>query len=300
MDGDYALYAAIVESGSLTAAGRAFGLSPAMVSKRLARLEARLGAQLIARTTRRLATTDAGQAFYEDAVAILAATRAAEARVAGRADGPAGRLRVAAPTSFGRLHVAPHLAGFLDRHPAVRLELDVSDDFADLFGGRIDLAIRIGPEPEPSLASTRLCPSPRVLCAAPAYLAAHGTPETLADLPRHALLAASHQTPWRLTRLGRFELLAVESRVRTNSSEVVRELALSGMGIALRSLWDVSDDLARGRLCRVLPDWQGDIATAIYAVHPRSTLVTANVRAFVAYLAALYATPPWITPPPVP
>ncbi|WCT75407.1 LysR family transcriptional regulator [Sphingomonas naphthae] len=297
MDAEYALFVAIVDSGSLTAAGRSFGLSPAMVSKRLARLEARLGAQLITRTTRRLATTDVGQTFYDDAVTILAATRAAEARVAGRAETPAGRLRVAAPTSFGRLHIAPHIAGFLAHHPAVRLELEVSDDFVDLVGDRIDLAIRIGPEPEASLASTLLCPSPRVLCAAPAYLAAHGEPQTLLDLDRHALLVASHQTPWRLTGRQRFELLPVDSRVRTNSSEVVRELALSGMGIALRSLWDVSDDLRAGRLVRVLPEWQGDIATSIYAVHPRSTLTSANVRAFVAYLGELYATPPWIAPP---
>ena len=140
MDQDYALFAAVIDSGSLSAAGRRLHLSPAMVSKRLRRLEERLGARLINRTTRRLSPTAAGQAFHHDVSAILAAAAAAEARVSGLTAAPAGPLRISAPTSFGRLHIAPHLSRFLDRYPRVEVELQLEDGFVDLIGARIDLA----------------------------------------------------------------------------------------------------------------------------------------------------------------
>ncbi|HLZ78253.1 MAG TPA: LysR family transcriptional regulator [Sphingomonas sp.] len=294
MDHDYCLFARILDLGSLSAAGRELGLSPAAASKRLAAMEARLGARLIHRSTRRLAPTEAGRIFHDDVRAILAATEAAEARVAGRAESPSGPLRISAPTSFGRLHVAPHLSGFLERHPAVQIEMLLDDGFVDLVADRIDVAIRIAPEPRSaSLAAQLLAPNRRVLCAAPAYLDRHGTPASLNDLAGHRLLAASNQTPWRLESAKARRVLDVDSHVRTNSSEVVRELALAGAGIALRSTWDVGQELASGALLRILPDWLGATDVGIYAVHARATPLPAAVRAYVAHLAELYAPPPW-------
>lgn len=294
MDADYTLFARVVAAGSLSAAGRELHLSPAMVSKRLSRLEQRLGARLIHRTTRRLATTEAGQAFYDDVVNILAAAAAAEARVAGVADAPAGRLRISAPTSFGRLHIAPHLKQFLDEHPRIELDLDLSDGFVDLIENRIDVAIRIGPAVDGGLVSHHLAANRRLLCAAPAYLDAHGVPSTIEMLSEHRLLAATNQTPWRLEGPDGLRLVAVDSHVCTNSSEVVRELALSGAGIALRSTWDVGAELRSGALVQLLPAWEGASDVAVLAVHPRTSLVPANVRAFIAYLTALYSpVPPW-------
>ncbi len=310
MDADYALFASIVENGSLSAAGRAVGLSPAMVSKRLARLEARLGAALVNRTTRRLALTETGERFHRDVLAILKAVEEAEARVGGQKSGPSGRLRVSAPTSFGRLHVAPHLKRFLDAYPRVELDLDLSDGFVDLMAERIDVAVRITPTVGSGVSARRLATNRRILCAAPAYLAEHGTPEDTAALARHRLLAATGQFPWRLTgrltgrlpgaaggRAGRSAGGTVTidgaSHVRTNSSEVVRELALAGVGIALRSLWDVSGDLAAGRLVRILPDCEGSADVGIYAVSPRREIAPA-VRAFTDFLEGLYGpVPPW-------
>jgi len=293
-DPDYALFAEVIAGGSLSAAGRKLGISPAMVSKRLARLERRLGTQLIHRSTRRLSLTDAGEAFHRDILAILAAIAAAEARVSGQEGAPTGTLRVSAPTSFGRLHIAPHLAGFLAAHPAVRLRIDLSDGFADLVADRIDLAIRIAPAIDASLVAHRLGSSRRILCASPAYLAAHGSPARLADLARHRLIAADGQLPWRLDGPAGPVQVTGESKVATNSSEVVRELTLAGAGIALRSLWDVARDMADGRLVRVLSDYEGSADVGIFAVHPRGALVPASVRAFVAYLATLYSPPaPW-------
>lgn len=291
---DYALFAAIVEEGSLSAAGRALKLSPAMVSKRLAALETRLGARLIQRTTRRSVLTDVGQAFYEQVVAILSAIRQAELMVAGRTGTPSGRLRVSVPTSFGRMHIAPWLKDFLDAYPGIALDIDLTDHFVDLVAERIDVAVRIGLPPDSTLAAHRLAPNRRLLCASPGYIAAHGAPGGTDDLRGHALLAATGQLPWRLTGPAGPVVIDGDSRVRTNSSEVVRELVLAGAGIALRSTWDIAEQLRAGALIRILPDHEGTSDVGIYAVRPRADLISPNVQAFIGFLDRLYApTPPW-------
>jgi DNA-binding transcriptional LysR family regulator len=264
-----------------------------MVSKRLAGLEQRLGARLIQRTTRRLSLTDVGQAFHEQVVSILSAVEQAEAMVAGRAGKPSGRLRVSAPTSFGRMHIAPWLNAFLTAYPDIRLDIDLSDNFVDLLEERIDVAVRIGLPPD-NLAAHRLAANRRLLCASPGYVAAHGYPKTPADLDRHGLLAATGQLPWRLTGPRGPLLIQGESLVRTNSSELVRELVIAGAGIALRSTWDIAGQLRAGTLVRILPDHEGTSDIGIYAVRPRSELMPPNVRAFIAFLEGLYgSTPPW-------
>jgi len=294
MDRDYRLFALVVEMGSISGAGQRLGLSPAAASKRLAALEERLGARLVHRTTRRLATTRAGQTFYEEIRAILTAAEAAEARVAGRVEHPAGLLRISAPTSFGRLHVAPHLPTFLDRYPEVSAELLLDDGYVDLLADRIDVAIRIAPRPEgAALAARPLAPNHRVLCAAPIYLDAHGAPAALADLHRHRLLAARHQSPWRLEGPDTKRSIEIDSVVATNSSEVVRELCLAGAGIALRSTWDVGAELASGALRRILPGWQGATDVAIWAVHARAEPLPAAVSAYVDHMAAALGPVPW-------
>ncbi len=293
MDHEYQLYARVIETGSLAAAGRSLGLSPAMVSKRIARLEERLGARLLHRTTRKLSTTEAGQRFYERVVAILAASREAETLVTGLAGDPSGLLRISAPTSFGRLHVAPHLKPFLDRWPRLQVELDLSDAYVDLVAERIDVAIRVAAGIEGGLTGHRLAPNRRFLCASPAYLAEHGAPLRLKDLSRHRLLAAEGQLPWRLQ--GRHGPVSISgsSFLRTNSSEVVRELALAGLGIALRSTWDIGPDLRAGRLKVVLPEHPGATDVSIFAVHPASSFVPAGLARFIDHLRALYGPAPY-------
>lgn len=293
LDPDYVLFTAIVEAGSLSAAARHLRISPAMVSKRLARLEERLATRLVHRTTRKLALTAAGAMFHQDVLAILCAVREAEERLTGTAREPGGPLRVSAPTSFGRLHIAPGLHTFLNRHPRVKLELDLSDSYVDLMSERTDLAIRITADVPAGVEAHRLARSPRYLTAAPCYLAARGAPERLSDLRDHHLLAADGQLPWRLvSRRGRQQVDG-HSHVRTNSSEIVRELALSGIGIALRSLWDVSQDLSAGRLVRVLPEWEGQRELGIYAMHLQATRRSAALDAFVAFLRTSFDPPPW-------
>ncbi|WP_421837022.1 LysR family transcriptional regulator [Novosphingobium sp.] len=285
-DPDYDLFLAIVEAGSISAAARAQGASTAALSKRLARLEERLSARLVHRTTRRLALTPAGQDLHDALLPLRSTLKAAEERVSGRHTHVRGPLRLTAPTSFGRMHVVPHVPTFLAAHPDVRLQLDLSDEFADLLDGSCDLAIRIGAKIGTGLVGHRLGTSHRVLCAAPAYLAQFGTPETLGDLKHHRLLATTSQLPWQLDGPEGTVTHQGQSHVRTNSSEVVRELALGACGIALRSLWDVHEALGSGALARVLPHYQGSQDVGIYAVHAPTPALPARIEAFIAHLGA--------------
>lgn len=294
MDPDIALFAAVIDAGSLSAAGRALRISPAMVSKRLARLEARLGVRLVHRTTRRLEMTARGERYYHDVVAVIAALREAEERVSDRLAIPAGPLRISAPTSFGRLHIAPRMTSFLDQYPQIELTIDLSDSFVDLLAGGIDIAIRITPKVEAGLDSIRLADSRRILCASPQYIAVHGALETANDVAGHHILAANGQLPWRLSGPNGELLINGASRVRTNSSEVVRELTVAGAGIALRSLWDISDELESGRLVQILPELEGSADVGIFAVYPKAQTVSASVRALLDYLAQLWIPrAPW-------
>lgn len=298
MDPDYDLFVAIVDGGSLSAAARTLRMSPAMVSKRLTRLETRLGTRLLHRSTRRMALTAHGEQLVGDLRSIAALIRQAEDRIAGPSDVAAGPLRISAPTSFGRMHLAPHIGTFLNRYPQVELALDLSDAFIDLFGAQVDCAIRITADVPAGLVAHRLATSERVLCAAPGYIDAFGEPAGISELASHRLLAATGQLPWRLA--GPDGNVAVDgpSHVRTNSSEVVRELALSGAGIALRSLWDVNAALASGALQRVLPAYEGSTDIAIFAIHPPMPVLPAALSAFLDFVTALYApVPPWAQGP---
>ena len=293
MDPDYVLFAKAVEAGSLSAAGRALMISPAMMSKRIARLEARLGVRLVHRTTRKLALTEEGAGLYSDIVAILEAIQQAEDRATNRHRTASGPLKVSAPTSFGRLHVAPHIHHFLEAHPKVELELNLTDAYIDLLAERVDVAVRITRDNPASLQAHYLAANRRILCASPAYLERYGAPQRIGDLIGHRLLAAEGQLPWRLINGRSRRLIDGPSHVRTNSSEIVRELALSGVGIALRSLWDVGGLVADGKLVHLLHGWEGPSDLAIYAVHPRAAGRPAAVDAFIAFLRESFREAPW-------
>lgn len=291
--GDLDVFAHVVTAKSMSAAGRELKLSPAVISKRIRRLEERLGVRLLQRTTRQLSLTEAGQGFYERVVSILASIEDAEAWVSSGTGQARGTLRVSAPTSFGRLHIAPHLKPFLDANPAVTVELVLSDAFVDIIAEGFDLAVRIADLQDSSLVAKRLAPNHRILCAAPAYLEAHGMPATLDDLQRHTLIAhnADH---WRLEGPEGSVSVKVAGPLRTNSSEVVREALIAGLGIALRSTWDVGSELQSGQLARVLPAYSTGRRVSVHAVYPSRRHMEQKVRAFVDYLGELYgATPYW-------
>ena len=287
---DYEIFARVIKAGSLSAAARELHSSPAMISKRVTRLEDRLGVRLLQRTTRRVTATDVGQRFHERVLAVLAAVDDAESFASVDSERPRGLLRVSLPTAFGRLHVVPKLKAFMETYPELRLTVDLSDDYVDLVAGNFDLALRIGTLPDSSLVARRLAPNRRILCASTEYLAQHGEPRTLADLSRHRLLAAEPQLTWRLEGPEGSVAYRPQTVLQTNSSEVIREAVLAGMGISFRSTWDVSGELRRGTLRRIMPAYSGAHDVAIYAVYSGRRLVPVKVRALVDYLAGLFGS----------
>lgn len=290
---DLEIFARVVTAGNMSAAGREMGLSPAVVSKRISHLEERLGARLFQRTTRQLTLTEAGQGFYDRIVNILAGIEEAEAFVTRRNAMPRGTLRVSAPTAFGRMHIAPYLGDFLGQYPDLRLDLNLSDAIVDIVGSGFDAAIRIAELEDSSLVAKKLAPSHRVICAAPSYLKASGEPDSLADLANHNCLAPSAQEVWRLQGPEGPASVRVSGNVRTNSTEVVRESVLAGVGIGLRSTWDVGPELKSGKLKIVLPQYQESARVAVYAVYPCRQYVPAKLRVFVDFLSAMFGPEPY-------
>lgn len=286
------IFARVVTAGSMSAAGRELGLSPPVVSKRIKSLEERIGTRLLQRTTRQLALTESGKGFYERVVAILASVDEAEAWVSRRAAAARGILRVSAPTSFGRMHIAPHLVDFLQAYPDITIDLSLSDQLVDIVAEGFDLAIRIADLADSSLVAKRLAPNHRVLCATPGYLRTHGIPGSLVDITKHQLLLhnADH---WRLEGPSGPASVKVESVIRTNSSEVIREAVLAGIGIALRSTWDVGPEIDSGKLVIVLPEWHASNRVAVYAVYPSRRHLAHKVRVFMDFMSDRFGHPPY-------
>ncbi|MFG1358770.1 LysR family transcriptional regulator [Xanthobacter pseudotagetidis] len=292
--GDLEIFARIVTAGSLSAAGRELGLSPPVVSKRIQRLEERLGARLFQRTTRKVTLTEAGQGFYERVVNILASIEEAENQLARKSSEVRGLLRVAAPTSFGRLHIAPFLGPLLTANPDLTVDLELSDAFVDIVGEGFDVAVRIADLDDSSLVARRLAPVHRVLCATPDYLKRAGEPKSIGDLSQHVLLATHSQDPWRIEGPDGPITLRTHSPLRTNSNEVVRAATLASIGIALRSTWDVGPELRSGALKVVLPKWRASHRVGLFAVYPSRRFLPQKVRVFIDHLTGLYGTvPPW-------
>jgi DNA-binding transcriptional LysR family regulator len=285
---DYEIFARVIKAGSLSAAARELNSTPAMISKRLTRLEDRLGVKLLHRTTRRLTATEVGQSFYDRVLTVLAAVDDAESVATSDNLRPRGLLRISLPTAFGRLHIAPRLKCFLDQNPELKLLVDLNDDYVDLVAGAFDVAIRIGTLPDSGLIARRLAPNRRVLCAAPAYLEQYGVPQSLEDLRQHRVLAATPLTVWRFDGPTGPITFKPQSSLQTNSSEVVREAVVSGLGIGFRSTWDIGNELKLGTLRRVLPEYSGSSEVNIYCVYAGRRLVPPKVRVFVDYFAGVF------------
>jgi DNA-binding transcriptional LysR family regulator len=290
---DLEVFARVVSAGSLSAAGRELGLSPALASKRLRKLEDRLGSRLLQRTTRQLALTDAGLGFYERVVNILAGIEEAESFVMRRSTQARGMLKVSAPTSFGRMHIAPHLGDFMTMHPDVSINLVLSDEMVDIVGEGFDLAIRIARLKDSSLVARRLAHVERYLVASDDYVRRNGKPKSIDDLERHSCLPTHNGEPWKLEGEDGEITFRPDGPLQTNSSEVIREAVLAGMGIALRSNWDIGQELSSGRLVRVLPAYSASRDVAVHAVYSSRQFLPVKIRSFIDYLSNLYGSVPY-------
>ncbi|MDN3521616.1 LysR family transcriptional regulator [Halomonas ramblicola] len=287
---DLAFFRRLAAAGSLTATARELGLSLSAVSKRLKRLEARLGVELASRTTRRLTLTAEGERYLARGGIILEELAELEESLgADRAD-LSGPLRVNATFGFGRRHVAPLLSAFCRRHPGIEAVLELSNFPLSLGDQAFDLGIRVGEPPDSRLVARRILANRRIPCAAPSLVEALPPLHEPADLAGQPCLLLrendSDFAVWRFRRRGPGggeQAVKVGGALASNDGEVVLRLALDGHGIVLRSWWDVHEHLARGELVALLPEWQG-IAADFHAVYLQRRHVPARIRAFVDYL----------------
>lgn len=291
---DLGFFSTLCRAGSLGAAARELGVTTAAVSKHLSQMESRLGKALLTRTTRRMSLTPEGELYLAHARRILGAIDDLQQQL-GATDGAVrGLLRVNATLGFGRSHVAPLIAQFARAHPQLEVQLQLSVNPPPLTEDAFDVCIRFGPPPDARVIARRIAANRRILCASPAYLAAHGTPKAPAELVRHNCIGIRQGEEaygvWRLSpRRGRKTVEAVKTRgtLTTNDGEIAVNWALEGHGILMRAEWDVARYLASGRLVQVLPDHDTPDAD-IYAVYPQHCQGTARVRAFVEHVAQAF------------
>lgn len=280
------VFVRVVELGSLSAAGRHLRLSPAVVSHRLQQLELHLGVRLLNRTTREVQTTEQGAAFYEACQEVLAAVQHAESVVMEAGGSPQGNLRVTAPLGLGRRVLAPLVPAFQARYPQIAVRLRLSDHLIDLLREAVDVAIRLAVLPDSSLIARKIADCPRVLCAAPAYLGAHGVPRQPEDLLAHQCLLlrfpGSTQFRWTLQTPSGLLTLPVAGRMDADDGDVLTAWARMGQGIAMKPRFEVAEDLAAGRLIEVLPGCPPPPAT-LAVVYPHRNLLPLKVKAFVEF-----------------
>ena len=282
------LFVAAAEQLNITAAGRNLGLSPAMSSNRLAKLEKELGVELLHRTTRKVSLSQDGEAFLPYAREIIAQAEAARAALGKDSLRPSGTLRFAAPSSFAQLYIIPLLQDFQGIYPDITLDLRLSDTRFDIIDGSFDLALRSGPLNDSSLVGRKLADDRRVLCASATYLDRFGTPKTPNDLAGHRYLAWSDLHPREFIHQdGQTALLdprAMMSRTVFDDGTSQRIATLGGLGISTNSLWSVARDLAAGRLEQVLPEWRLNDQSVLWLIYPRSNVLTPKVRCFLDFL----------------
>src|SRR5258707_2545212 len=255
----WAIFAKVAETGSFASAAGEFGISGATVSKALQRLEARIGERLIHRTSRRFALTETGRVLAVRAARILAESEAAEAEAQDKSAAPRGRVRLAAPMSFGLRHVAPAMPAFLAAYPEISVDLQLDDRIVDLVAGGIDIALRIADLPDSSLIARRLCPVRRWVVGTPDYFVRHGTPQRPRDLKNHACLAYSYLASgesWRFTNgAGIEEAVTVKGPLSATNAEALSYALEAGAGIALQPDFLAWEAVRDGRLVVVLQDW---------------------------------------------
>ena len=288
------VFVRVVDEGSFSAAARQLGVSLPAVSKQVARLEQQLEARLLNRTTRRLSLTEAGEVFLEHCVRLLDDAREAHDSVRRLHDAPRGLLRVSAPVTFAAGQLAPLLPAFLARYPEIRLELDASDRLVDLADEAYDLAIRLTEHPPQGLVARPLHGLRRVVCAAPAYLQAHGEPKHPQELARHNCLTypqVPEGTRWRFERGDERLEIAAQGNLSTNSTELLLRAARSGLGLLRVRDYTVLDDLRQGLLQEVLREWAPRARAALHVLYLPNRRLPPKARVFIDYLLQAYEPP---------
>jgi DNA-binding transcriptional LysR family regulator len=289
-------FAHVVQTGSFAAAARRLGVATSVTSKHVAKLEKKLGARLLNRSTRRLSLTEAGAAYFEHCARIVEEIDSSGNAIERLQARPCGLLRVTAPPSFVTQHLVPMLGEFRRRYPDVDLEFDVSNRLIDLAQEGFDLALRVTRTPADNLIARKLAHLRVVLCASPAYLKKRGIPQEAGDLASHDCLLFSLADPdanWRFQSRGRIIKVPVRAAFRANAADPLHQLALEGMGIAMLPSYMVGQDIQHNRLVQLLPDLLPDSETDFYAVYLPHRYVAPKLRAFVDFLVEQIGPEPY-------
>jgi len=286
----------VVETGGFSSAGRKLGISKTLISKYVAQLEDILGVLLLQRTTRRVTTTEVGYAYYQRCIPLLEEVDELEGMVRFTHMKPTGKLVLGAPTSFSELHLMPVLSEFIRRFPDVKIDLHLTDRFVDIVEDGIDIAIRIGNLEDSSLIARKIAPISLITCASPQYLEQAAPLTHPHDLKQHRCIIDSNYSiggHWSFQKNEQQFLVNVNASIKVNSVRAVRELLLSGSGLAICPLFAVSDDIRHNRLIHVLNSYE-TVELGLYAVYSHRRHLSAKVRVFVDYLIEHFSlTPPW-------
>ncbi|MEL3889589.1 LysR family transcriptional regulator [Ferrovibrio sp. MS7] len=287
----------VVDNAGFAAAAASLGLTPSGVSKQIARLEDRLGARLLQRTTRRVSLTTEGRAYYEQAREILADIETMEANVGGAERVARGLLRVNVAHGFGMAQIVPLIPAFCERHPQIEVQLNFADRIVDLMAEGDDVGIRLGRVRDEGLIARRLGEHTRMICAAPAYLARHGTPMTPAELEGHRAVLSTNVpliNAWPLRQPdGSVQMVTLPGVVSSDSGDALFRMVLAGMGIAYTADFLIHEAIRDGHLVPLLQDYTAPQIWPIHAVYPARKHLAAKVRAFVDFLAERFSPPPW-------
>jgi DNA-binding transcriptional LysR family regulator len=287
------LFIRIAATHNISQAGAEMGLSPAVASAHINKLEQSLGVRLIHRTTRKVALTEDGQAFFQHAEDVLASVEAAKGSIGAGSLSPSGTLRIAASASFGRMHLVPALAAFMQTYPQLNIDLKLSDTIVDLVEGGFDIAVRNSELKDSSLVARKLATDKRMLCASPAYLAQYGTPQQPQDLTGHNCITLMGLDHWCFHQGSSTVTVKAKGNFRTDDGEAIRDACIDGIGITINSSWNAYQALLRGELVQVLADYPLASQTAIWAVYPSSRQLAPKVRAFIDYFTEHFGNTPY-------
>jgi len=287
------LFIRIAATQNISAAGNELGLSPAVASSYINKLEKSLGVRLLHRTTRQVSLTEEGKSFLPHAEDVLASVEAARSAVGAGETIPSGTLRIAAPASFARMHLVPALKDFTERYPNLTLDLRLSDTIVDMVEGGFDVAVRNAELKDSNLIARRLAPDSRVLCASPDYISRHGVPATPDDIKNHHCITLTGLEIWHFqTPFGDLGIRP-NSQIRMDNGEAVRDACALGLGLTINSTWSAYELLAQGKLVTVLEDFPLVSNTAIWAVYPSSRLLAPKVSVFIEYLIQQFGPKPY-------
>lgn len=285
----------VVSGGSFAEAARRLGVTRSAVSKAITQLEQELGARLLDRTTRRVTPTEAGLAYYERCLSIMAQIAETEAQIARLHDEPKGLLKVNAPMSFGTLYLGAAVADFMDRYRELKVELVLTDRMIDPLEEGVDVTVRIGAMIDSSLIARRISSARVLLVASPDYIARHGEPTEPGDLANHKCLHYGHSTTvprWQLTEQGAPLSVPVSACLSSNNGDTLREAAIKGIGIARLPSFLVGADIAAERLVVVLPEYPPQEIT-IHALYAPNRFLAAKSRVFIDFLVERFGRPAW-------